>query len=688
MDELQNPAPTLTDTFNGPTTKRKVYFNEYNILMEKTAYLPIVSGLLQAYAQTKEDLKQNYEFMPFFYYVDEPDTILAKYDNPSVAAFSLSMWNEQLNLVVAAEVKRRWPECLIVFGGPQVPQKPQAYFEKYPFIDVAVRGEGEEAFSEILTRFLTSRDFSGLSGVSFRDLSTNTCIRDERDRPQSRDLDIYPSPYLEGLFDPIVDSRPDIVFQAIIETNRGCPFPCAFCFWGQGGLSRKYRYHGMDRLKEEFKWIAQQKIKYVFNADSNFGMHPRDREIAEILVETKKQHGFPEKFRTCFGKNTDDKIYDIAMLLHTQDLEKGITLARQSNDEQVLENINRKNIKLDTYNNLQVRFNEGNVPVYSELILGLPGETYETWKRGIEEMLQAGIKNQLFVYLCQIFPNTDMANPEYQQKFGIKTQKIQLNEIHGRIRSSSLVTEFEEIIVTTDAMPLEEWRRTAVFSWTMMVLHSLKVGFFTMLYLAEQHGLQFTDFIAYVANLKFAEDQGPFLRREIAQFRENTDRLLAGLGRGRILPDYSPIYWDEEEASFLRIAEDLDQFYSEFLDVVMNFLKDSGKTFDEHEVREVVTYQRLRIPTANDSENTSYEFSFNLPEFFERWQTASPVPLKKERQVMNVTRKEYKGEMARFARETILWGRKSGTMLTKVSWSESSSEQSGRPESSTSLLVG
>lgn len=302
--------------------KRRVYFNEFNVLMENAAYLPLVSGLLRAYADTSPSLSVSYEFMPFIFYRDTLERIMVQYDNPSVAAFSVSMWNEQLNLKVAEQVKARYPDCLVVFGGPNVPHHPQAYFERYPFVDVAVRGEGEEAFSEILTRYLESRDFTGIPGVSWRHPTTASCVRNQAERSQSRNLDVYPSPYLEGLFEELIANSGDLGFQQIIETNRGCPFLCTFCFWGQGGLSRKYRYHGLDRVASEIEWAAKHKIRYVFNADSNFGMHKRDLEIARMLVETKRNFGYPEKFRTCFGKNTDEKIYEVARLLHEHELER------------------------------------------------------------------------------------------------------------------------------------------------------------------------------------------------------------------------------------------------------------------------------------------------------------------------------------------------------------------------------
>jgi putative methyltransferase len=393
-------------------------------------------------------------------------------------------------------------------------------------------------------------------------------------------------------------------------------------------------------------------------------MHKRDEEIAQILVDVKREYGFPEKFRTCFGKNADERIYGIATKLHAADLEKGITLALQSNNKDVLKNIQRQNIKLETYKSLQIKFNEAHVPVYSELILGLPGETFETWKTGVEEMLSAGLKNQLFIYLCQIFPNTEMANPEYQKRFGIVTKQIELNEIHGALRTDDLVTEFEDVIVTTDAMPLTMWRDMVLFSWLTMVLHSLKVGFFVMLWLADRHGVTVTDLIEYV--MRNGRDHRTF-RREIAEFDGQIERILAGRGRGRRVEGYAPIYWDEEEASFLRIAEDLDAFYLELTELVRDVLYSRGIQFEDEELVEVIYYQRLRIPTAEDEPMRIHRFERNVPEYFDRLLTSTPIPLILDCQTMTVHARRFP-DRSRFAVETLMWGRKSGTIMTRVEW--------------------
>ncbi|GAJ17119.1 unnamed protein product, partial [marine sediment metagenome] len=83
-------------------------------------------------------------------------------------------------------------------------------------------------------------------------------------------------------------------------------------------------------------WCGRNKIKYVFCADSNFGMLQRDIEIAEYFVKAKVKYGSPEKFRACYGKNAEETIYQIGKIFHQYDMGKGITLSRQSNDLETL----------------------------------------------------------------------------------------------------------------------------------------------------------------------------------------------------------------------------------------------------------------------------------------------------------------------------------------------------------------
>jgi len=609
--------------------KKRVYFNEFNLPMDKTVYLPLVSGILQAYAQTFPALNDDFEFMPFLFIRDTPEKILAQYDNPSVAAFSVCIWNHQLSLAVAKLVKEKFPACQIVFGGPQVLADDK---ERYSFIDHIILEEGEKKFVKWL---------GGLIGAEIK------C--------DHHTLDDFPSPYTAGLFDRTLRDHPGITFQAIVESNRGCPFACNFCvaedsivttsrgeckisevtpdasvlgwdeclgratwnrtersvctgvrhvirisaegahvdatsehkiltamgwklasevcagdyvlhgkkdlvgwhwlkvlsvderpreqkvydlinarpshnffangilvhncYWGQGFEEKKVRHHSLKYVRDEADWIARNGIKYAFLSDANFGMFDRDRDVARIYVEMKQKYNFPEKLRVCYGKNQEEKVYKTAKILSSAGLAKAITLARQSNDLQVLANIERANIKLSVYENLQERYHADGIPTYTEIILGLPGETTQTFHKGINEIM--GSATQLFIYHCSILPNTEMANPEYIAKHGIKTVRVPLAEIHCAIRKPEHVVEYEDIIIQTNTMSIAEWIGCCVFSWEMQLKQSFNTNV-----TPEEHD----------------------------KFRKIAIAITLGASRGQVDLRFGNIYWEPEEMAFLRIS--------------------------------------------------------------------------------------------------------------------------------------
>lgn len=592
--------------------KRRIYLNEYNIPMDNTMFLPLVSGLLQAYAQAKAVIRESYEFMPFVFLRDDPEKITSQCQNPSVAAFSASMWNMNLSLAVARQVKEKFPDCLIVFGGPQVPYEATDLLKLCPFIDVAVRGEGEQVFADLLVRFLETRDFRGIPGISYH--NGNNIIRNDWESPVE-DLDILPSPYLEGIFDPLLTNGMN--WQAIVETNRGCSFRCSFCFWNQG--SKRYRFYSLERVRRVIDWCGLNGMRYIFCSDSNFGMIKRDLKIANYVVETKARYGFPEKFRACYGKNAEETIFKIGKLLTKHELIKSISISRQSNNPQALQNIRRENIKMSVYNNLQKRYGKDNISTYTELILGLPGETYQSFLDGLEEILEAAPKSQLFIYPLQVYPNTELATPDYRERFKIKTIHLPLNEIHASIRRPGEVVEYEELVTSTGSMPVEDWRQAAVVSWVVQLLHGLKLGSCISAHLFELYHIKYVSF--YVALLKAS---GGILRDEVQRLYDLLDSILKGKPRGQVLPDFGSIYWEPEEASYLRLSTKKDAFYQELYLVINEYLESHGIPHNKWQLREVVEYQRAHVPDL-------YQ--------------------------------DYKGDKEAFAREVVVYGRKSNQML-------------------------
>ena len=98
-------------------------------------HIPLVSGLLHAAALTSEKVKKRYTIAPYIFHLDAPANIFSQYKTkPDVAAFSVMMWNEQLNLHVAREIKKRYPDVVIIFGGAQVHTIPKLISANIPLL--------------------------------------------------------------------------------------------------------------------------------------------------------------------------------------------------------------------------------------------------------------------------------------------------------------------------------------------------------------------------------------------------------------------------------------------------------------------------------------------------------------------------------------------------------------------------
>lgn len=646
----------------------RVYMNEYNPLLGDCAYLPLTSGKLQAYAQTSPSVRDYYQFMPYIFHIDVLESILERIESPDIAAFSVQIWNEQLSLKVAEEIKRRFPECLVIFGGTQVPHDPQAYMQRYPFIDIASRGEGEPPFKGILERFISSREFDGIPNVTWRDRNNGRIMGNAEQSQFEKDLDVFPSPYLLGLYDQMLHNSGGLTFQAIIETNRGCPFRCSYCYWGKGGLSRKYRYFSLERTAAEVEWIGMNRIEFVYNADSNFGMHERDVEIARMFVENKKKYGCPDKVVNLYGKNTDDRIYNIAKMLYDNGMHKGLGLSRQTLSDDALKNIRRANIKLSVYKSLETRFAKEGIPTFTELILGLPGETYESFVAGIGELMETSLHCQMMILLCEIYPNTELGEPEYQKEHGVIASHNVSYGLHSLSHDKRWVTEYIDYVIGTRTMPTADWRRAGVVSWATMTLTSFRLGYFILEYLHQQLGIPYLDFILFITDRRMKEGTGAIMRTELAHYEAFMDQIIAGKGRNVVVPEFGDIYWAIEEASFLRISSQAEEFYAQMLDIVREFLISRGAAFDEQEVAEAVMYQQIRVPTPLPPRVTDYTFNYSFPEFFDSLASDHPQPLRKEKQYLTITEKPETLDKQRFAKERLLWGRRGGKFQRQISW--------------------
>ena len=229
----------------------KVLSSQFNYLYGNQIHFPYSIARLVAYVKTNTQLSPNFEFLPTFIYRDELEKNILECKDADILLCSCYVWNWEITLRLAKKVKELNPTCLIIFGGPQVPNKSKNFFKQYNFVDILVHGEGEMILEKILYSYMNDKDFSKIDGIETKDFRT---------KPNSRitDLSTLPSPYLTNVIWDLVEKRENMVFAASWETNRGCPYPCTFCDWG-GGIHTKLRQRPVDILKEEID-IFEQKM--------------------------------------------------------------------------------------------------------------------------------------------------------------------------------------------------------------------------------------------------------------------------------------------------------------------------------------------------------------------------------------------------------------------------------------------
>ncbi len=168
----------------------------------------------------------------------------------------------------------------IAIGGPQATFMPSAAFAELPDIDYICRSSGEITVLRVAQAIENGTPFSDLLGVSYKD--ANGAVYDMDEIEGFTDLDLYPSPYLDDVFDY------SCMREAIMLTSRGCPHHCIYCYT-PSAFKHKVSFHSVDRVIEEIRWIRKKGVRRLWFADPNISFKPArliqllDRMLAEGL---------------------------------------------------------------------------------------------------------------------------------------------------------------------------------------------------------------------------------------------------------------------------------------------------------------------------------------------------------------------------------------------------------------------
>ncbi len=301
-------------------------------------------------------------------------------ERPDVVAFSCYIWNITDTLELCRIIKA-YRDCRIVLGGPEVAYRPQDVLEKHSYIDYVLSGEGEWAFASFLDRI--DGDRSCVAGLTYRE---NGVILSN---PEQAYTDTPPSPYCDEFFENL-NGR-----ITYIETSRGCPYRCAFCL---SGRCSSLRFFDLVQVKHDILRLASSGTQTVKFVDRTFNANAV--RANEILSFIKEHYGNDIPAGVCFhfeiaGDILKDSTLEIlsSMPVGAVQLEIGM----QSFNEDVLRAVNRKTDTQKLIRNIQKLMSFGNMHIHIDLIAGLTGEDFNSFKNSFNtayalkaHMLQMG----------------------------------------------------------------------------------------------------------------------------------------------------------------------------------------------------------------------------------------------------------------------------------------------------------
>lgn len=423
--------------------------------MEKLS-MPLALGYLSAYARQDPAIARAVDFRIFNYRGSDqpihmvPEVVIA--DPPDVLACSVFGWNFRNFGQLATTFRQVNPEGWTIFGGTHVALQAERVFRLYPEVDVVVNGEGEKSFANLLRAHLAGRsrhDLGDIRGISFR-TATGEVVTTEPE-PRIEDLDEIPSPFLTGAI-PLFDDDGEFLYDAVtMETNRGCPYKCAFCYWG-GAVGQRMHSFSRERLRAELELFGKARVQNICLADSNFGMRRADRDFLEDFITTRSAHCFPHVLTTSWAKNKGKLFYDIVRTMRQAGLNSDFTLAIQTLDPEALRTVRRQNMPINKFVDLCEWLHNEGLGSYAELIWGLPGETYDSFLHGYDRI--ARFVPRIATYSNLLLPNT---------AYDLERDEHEFVTIRGQ--------EYDyEYILTHTTMTLDDNRRMHAFMFWARVI--------------------------------------------------------------------------------------------------------------------------------------------------------------------------------------------------------------------------
>ncbi len=337
-------------------------------LNSKFIHSSLALRYLRAYGRDHDQAYEVVEYtinMPILHILNDITTYQAK-----VIGFACYIWNIEMTLHLVAMIKSVAPQTKIVLGGPEVSYNADEILMAHPSVDFIVQGEGEEAFSQLVSSLSANEDWTKIVGIRGRQ---NGSLAGSTEVVEVQELGSIPFPYSE---EDMTDLEHKIIYY---ESSRGCPFSCQYCL---SGNRNTVRFFPLERTLQELQWFIDQGVKQVKFVDRTFNCAPHHHlPIMNFIASAQTETNFHlEMEAVLMGEK------EVDILSHTVPGRIQIEVGVQSTHQKTLEAIHRRNDWDHIKEVIRPIIASGRTHVHMDLIIGLPHENYARFGQSFDDL--------------------------------------------------------------------------------------------------------------------------------------------------------------------------------------------------------------------------------------------------------------------------------------------------------------
>jgi len=386
-------------------------------------------------------------------------------ENCKIVGFSCWCWNINKILEVSHLLKSFDKSVKIILGGPQVSpmHEGQDLLKFNKTIDVIVHGEGEVTFSELVKSYLLDKpSLHEIAGISFRE--GEQIISTSYREPLANLDDIS---YIISTEEMRAFDLSKTIF--LLETHRGCPFKCRFCYYNKG--FKGVRYFSLQIVKKNIKFLLDNGIHRLYLADPTFNINlNRAKDILKFIIEQKKNLILNAEIK---AELIDEEFVKLLYKAGIKFLDVGL----QSINPHALEAMNRNLDKAKFEKGVELLIKE-KIGFQIQLIKGLPGDNYEGFCESINYAMKL-INNNW--WSMEVFPLQIIPGSEFYDKFSewgiifeksppnyvLQTKTFSRNDME-KIENMliSLKQIYSSSIITTLANSLQQQPTEIAIDWS------------------------------------------------------------------------------------------------------------------------------------------------------------------------------------------------------------------------------